>query len=184
MDRRPAHLRAARQDAGRLELDQRPHLQSRPAPGFRQLGAARQPRLGLCRRAALLQAAGAARRRGRRHLPRPRRQPHRHRPSTGAIRSARPSSRARSASASRATPTTTARSRRASPTPSAPSRTAGASARRRAFLHPAMKRPNLARAHARARHRDRARGQARGRRALSQGRPRRHADRGARAARR
>ena len=54
MDRRPAHPRAARQDAGRLELDQRPHLQSRPAHGLRRLGAARQPRLGLCRRAALL----------------------------------------------------------------------------------------------------------------------------------
>ena len=54
MDRRPAHRRAARQDPGRLELDQRPHLQSRPAAGLRRLGAARQPRLGLCRRAALL----------------------------------------------------------------------------------------------------------------------------------
>ena len=75
----PPHLRAARQDARRIELDQRPHLQSRPAPGLRHLGAARQPRLGLRRRAALFQAAGAARRRGRRHLSRPRRQPDRHR---------------------------------------------------------------------------------------------------------
>ena len=31
MDRRAAHPRAARQDARRIELDQRPHLQSRPA---------------------------------------------------------------------------------------------------------------------------------------------------------
>ena len=61
MDRRPAHRRAARQDAGRLELDQRPHLQSRPAAGLRRLGAARQPRLGLCRRAALLPPHRAAR---------------------------------------------------------------------------------------------------------------------------
>ena len=47
MDRRPQHLRAARQDARRLVFDQRPYLQSRPAPGFRHLGAARQSRLGL-----------------------------------------------------------------------------------------------------------------------------------------
>ena len=31
MDRRTAHPRAARQDARRLVVDQRPHLQSRPA---------------------------------------------------------------------------------------------------------------------------------------------------------
>ena len=74
----PQHLRAARQDAGRLVVDQRPYLQPRPAPGFRYLGAARQPRLGLSGRPALLQAAGAAGRRGRRDLSRPRRQPHRH----------------------------------------------------------------------------------------------------------
>ena len=61
MDRRPAHRRAARQDPGRLELDQRPHLQSRPAHGLRRLGAARQPRLGLCRRAALFPPDRAAR---------------------------------------------------------------------------------------------------------------------------
>ena len=60
MDRRPAHRRPARQDAGRLELDQRPHLQSRPAARLRRLGAARQSRLGLCRRAALLPAQRAA----------------------------------------------------------------------------------------------------------------------------
>ncbi|GAA0008200.1 hypothetical protein BRDID11002_82070 [Bradyrhizobium diazoefficiens] len=39
-------------------------LQSRPAHGFRHLGADGQSRLGLCRRAALLQAAGEAGRRG------------------------------------------------------------------------------------------------------------------------
>ena len=78
LDRRPQHLRAARQDARRLVLDQRPHLQPRPAPGFRHLGAARQSRLGLSGRAALFQAAGAARRRGRGRLSRARRQPHRH----------------------------------------------------------------------------------------------------------
>ena len=60
MDRRAAHPRPARQDAGRLQLHQRPHLQPRPAHGLRHLGAARQPRLGLCRRAPLLPAHGAA----------------------------------------------------------------------------------------------------------------------------
>ena len=113
MDRRPAHRRAARQDAGRLELDQRPYLQSRPAAGLRRLGAARQPRLGLCRRAALLPPDRAA---GRAMPTRPSaaatatcRSP----TSTGATRSARPSSRARCRWASRATATTTARCRRA-----------------------------------------------------------------------
>ncbi len=42
---------AARQDARRLFVDQWPHLQSRPAPGLRHLGADRQSRSGLCRRA-------------------------------------------------------------------------------------------------------------------------------------
>ena len=51
--------------AGRLQLDQRHDLQSRPARRFRQLGAARQSRLGLCRRAALFQAHRAAHRRSR-----------------------------------------------------------------------------------------------------------------------
>ena len=71
VDRGPAHLLPARQDAGRLQLDQRPHLQSRPAPGLRHLGADRQPRLGLRGRAALLQAPGAAHRRRRCHVSRP-----------------------------------------------------------------------------------------------------------------
>ena len=131
VDRRPQHLRAARQDARRLVLDQRPHLQSRPAPGFRHLGAARQSRLGLSGRAALFQAAGAAGRRGRRHLSRARRQSHRHHHGLAGSALRGLHGGRRSASASRATPTTTARSRRASPTPSAPSRTACASARRR-----------------------------------------------------
>ena len=71
VDRRPPHLLATRQDAGRLQLDQRPHLQSRPAPGFRHLGADGQPWLGLRGRAALLQAPGAAHRQRRCHLSRP-----------------------------------------------------------------------------------------------------------------
>ena len=49
-----------------------------------------------------------------------------------------------------------------------------------AFLHPAMKRPNVACAHPCACHQHHLRGQARRRRALHQGRPRRHAGRGAR----
>ena len=53
----------------------------------------------------------------------------------------------------------------------------------RAFLHPAMKRHEPRRAHARARDRPDLRGQARGRRALPQGRPRRRAGRSPRAPR-
>ena len=49
-----AHLLAARQDARRLELDQRPDLHPRPARGLRPLGRAGQRRLGLRRRAAVL----------------------------------------------------------------------------------------------------------------------------------
>ena len=57
---------AARQGAGRLELDQRPALHPRPARGLRSLAPARQRRLELRGRAALLpprRAPGA--RRGR-----------------------------------------------------------------------------------------------------------------------
>ena len=124
VDRRPQHLRAARQDARRLVVDQRPHLQPRPAPGFRHLGAARQSRLGLSGRAALFQAAGAAGRRGRRDLSRARRQPDRHHHGLAGSALRGLHGRRRRASAFRATPITTARSRRACPTASAPSRTA------------------------------------------------------------
>ena len=88
MDRRAAHPRAARQDARRLQLHQRPCLQPRPAHGLRHLGAARQPRLGLCRRAPLFPAHGAAPRRRRPDLPRPRRlaHGHRHRLAPSAVR--------------------------------------------------------------------------------------------------
>ena len=51
----------------------------------------------------------------------------------------------------------------------------------RGYLHPAMKRREPHRAHQRARDGDRARGQARRRHPLPQGRPQRHAGRGARA---
>ena len=88
-----------------------------------------------------------------------------------AIRCARPSSKAPSASAFRATPTTTARSRRASSYcpahhPERPARERGA---RRSCIR-RMKRPNVACAHACACHQHHLRGQARGRRALPQGR--------------
>ncbi len=58
-DERPACVLAARQDARRLELDQRADLHPRPARGLRPLGRARQRRLELRRRAALLQALRA-----------------------------------------------------------------------------------------------------------------------------
>ena len=124
VDRRPQHLRAARQDARRFVLDQRPYLQPRPAPGFRYLGAAGQSRLGLSGHAALFQAAGAAGRRGRRNLSRPRRQPDRHHDGLAGSALRGLHGRRHQPRHSAATPTTTARSRRACPTASAPSRTA------------------------------------------------------------
>ena len=72
LDRRPRDAGAAGQDARRLELDQRAYLQPRPAPRFRRLGPARQPRLGLRRRPAVLSSLRAADRRRRRHFSRPR----------------------------------------------------------------------------------------------------------------
>ena len=54
--RRPRDRLPARPGAGRLVLDQRADLHPRPTRGFRPLGAARQSRLGLGRRAALFQA--------------------------------------------------------------------------------------------------------------------------------
>src|ERR1700680_921713 len=41
----PRHPLSARESARRLQLDQRPHLHSRPARGLRSLGTARQSRL-------------------------------------------------------------------------------------------------------------------------------------------
>ena len=116
MDRRPPHRRATRQDAGRLEFDQRPYLQSWPAHGLRWLGAARQSRLGLCRRLPYFRRTEQRIGEGDDDLPRPRR-PLTVTRSNGAIPCARPSSRARSAWGFRATPTTTAPFRKASTTP-------------------------------------------------------------------
>ena len=62
----PADHPAARQGAGRIELDQRPALSARPARRLRPLAAARQHRLELRRRAALLPPLGGpGARRGR-----------------------------------------------------------------------------------------------------------------------
>ena len=96
-NRRAAHPHHAGPHAGRLELDQRHGLQPRPARRFRQLGAARQSRLGLCRRAAVFQAHRAAHRRRRRPLSMAARATCRSPTWTGSIRSARRSSPARSA---------------------------------------------------------------------------------------
>ena len=54
---RPRHQLSARPRAGRVELDQRHDLRPRPAGGFRPLGAARQSRLVVGRRAAVLSQA-------------------------------------------------------------------------------------------------------------------------------
>ena len=166
------HPRAARQDARRIELDQRPHLQSRPAARLRQLGAARQPRLGLCRRAALFQAARAPHRRGRRHLSRPRRRAHRHRHrlASSAVRGLhRGRDEPRHSAQPRLQRRKPGRRRlRAARDPQGPPRQRGA---RVPAAGDAAAEPR--RAHrARTRRRSMLRRQARGRRALSQGRTR------------
>ena len=90
-----------------------------------------------------------------------------HRHSTGAIRSATPSSKARSKPASRATPTTTARSQEGVAYAQRTIQNGRRVSAARGFLHPAMKRAEPRRAHARARDHRRAGGQARRRHALS-----------------
>ena len=122
---RPPHHPAARQGAGRIELDQRPALHPRPGAGFRPLAPARQRRLELRRRAALLPArrgSGARRRRTSRR-----------RRSARGLRRERAASAVRglprrrsSRPACRATTTSTARPRRAPATTSSPRATAGA----------------------------------------------------------
>ena len=82
---------------GRVQLDQRHDLQPRPARRPRQLGAARQPRLGLCRHAAVLQAHRAADRHRATTGSMAARATCRSPTSTGSIRSARRSSPAPSA---------------------------------------------------------------------------------------
>ena len=64
--RRPRDPLSARPRARRLVVDQRADLHPRPARGFRPLGAARQSRLGLGRRAALFQAGRELAGRGQR----------------------------------------------------------------------------------------------------------------------
>ncbi len=179
MDRRAQHLCAARQDAGRIVVDQRPYLQPRPAPGFRYLGAARQSRLGLSRRAALFQAAGAAGRRGRRDLSWPRRQSHRH--DNGLERSA-----VRGLHGRRRQPRHSAQSRLQRRDPGgrvllpAHHRERPAHERREGVPASGAQAGQCRCAHACACHQPHLRGQARGRRALSQGRQGRHPGRGAR----
>ena len=127
---RPAHLLAARQDARRLELDQRPDLHPRPARGLRPLGRAGQPRLGLRRRAAVLHQVRRQRAR-RERLPRRRRAAEGlgHRCPRRAHRGLH--RRRRGSSACRATTTSTAPARRAPATTSSRPTGAGAAARRR-----------------------------------------------------
>ncbi len=173
------HLRAARQDARRLVLDQRPHLQPWPAPGLRHLGTDGQPRLGLSRRAAVFPPAGAAHRRRRCNLPRPRRRPDgdRHRLAPSAVRGLH---RRRAQLRHPAQPGLQRHhpgGRRLRPAHHPP-RPPGQ--RRDVVPAPGDEAPQPRGAHPRACHRDRARGQARGRRALRQGRSRRRHGRGAR----
>ena len=71
--RQPHHPGAARQAAGRLELDQRAGLGARPAARLRHLGADGLPRLELARRGAGLHPHRELRRRRRQQRPRHRR---------------------------------------------------------------------------------------------------------------
>ena len=111
--RRPAPGVAARQGAGRVELDQRADLHPRPAPGFRPVAPARQYRLVLRRRAPVFpprRTPGARRRPASR-----RRRPARRLRSARAARIARRlHRRAPSRRAIRATTISTAPSRTAS----------------------------------------------------------------------
>ena len=179
VDRRAQHLRAARQDARRLVLDQRPHLQPRPAPGFRYLGADGQSRLGLSGRAALLQAAGAPGRRGRGHLSRPRRRAHRHHHGVAG-------SALRGLHGRRRQPRHSKKPRLQRRDPGRrvllPAHHRGRPAHERGKGLPASgeEARQCRRAHPCPCHQHHLRGQARRRRALSQGRARRHAGRGAR----
>ena len=59
--RRPPRLSAARQDAGRQQLDQRDGLHPRPSQRLRRVGGARQRGLVLCRRAAVFPPGGEQR---------------------------------------------------------------------------------------------------------------------------
>ena len=105
---RPAYPHDAGADAGWVKLHQRHDLQSRPARGFRQLGAARQSRLGLCRHSPLFQARRTASRCRRRPDPWPRRAVCRSPTTTGSIRQWRRLSKAPRNSVCRAATTTTA----------------------------------------------------------------------------
>ena len=179
LDRGPQHLRAARQDARRLLLDQRAHLQSWPAPGFRHLGAARQSRLGLSGCAAVFQAAGAAGRRGRGHLSRARRQSDRHHHGLAG-------SALRGVHGRRDEPRHSAQPRLQRRDPGGrilrPAHDSKWPARQRRDRLPASGDETAERpcAHPCACDRDHVRRQARDRRALRQGRQGRHADRSAR----
>ena len=89
--RRPRHRDRAGAHAGRLELDQRHDLQSRPARRLRLLGAARQPRLGLCRLLPYFRRTERRIGQDDETRPRPRGRPARHRHATGSTPSPRPS---------------------------------------------------------------------------------------------
>ena len=139
----PPHHPAARQGAGRLELDQRPALHPRPGGGLRPLAPARQRRLELRRRAALLPARrGPGARRGR--VPRRRRAARRVRRVASRIRCARRSSRPRAGGLPAQRRLQRRRPRRAPATSSSRRATAGAGRPRSAICGRRGKRPNLA----------------------------------------
>ena len=140
---RPRARLSARQGDRRLVRDQRHDLHARPGRRLRPLAPARQSRLGLGRRAALLQAQRATAKAPPTTTTAP--------AASGGSRSmrlslegARPLPRRRGRAGHPARPTTsTAATTRASAISRSTSGAGGAGRRRAAFLKPALKRPNL-----------------------------------------
>ena len=109
----PPRLPAARQDAGRLQLDQRDGLHARPPQRLRRMGGARQSRLVVRRRAAVLPPRGEQRAH-RRRVPRAGRPAQRRRSALAQRLRGAVARGGGSAGAGDAMPTSTARSRKAS----------------------------------------------------------------------
>ena len=169
---RPLAVHPARQDARRVELDERDAVRARAPAGLRRLGGAGRAGLGLPRRAAVLHQVRGQRPR-RLGVPRRRRAAAGHRAALAApARTGACSPRARRRG-SRASPTTTAPSRTACRCSRSPRGTGGASAPPTPSCARRSTRPNLEVRTNVDRAGRRARGRPRGRRAPAQGPPRR-----------
>ena len=139
---RPLAGLSARQGAGRLHRDQRHDLHARPGGRLRPLAPARQCRLGLGRRPALLPEVRGQFPRRERRCTAPAANG-RSRASGCAGTSSRPSATPPRRSASRAATTSTTATTRARASSRSTSGTASAGPRRRPFCAPRATRPNL-----------------------------------------